>query len=181
MPRGRKPTARAASGGQSRLSFNNRVTKTSAQTQRDEQTASAKKLSQIEETLPQEQPEPEPAEVKITTEREPTQPKTEDDEEETEQIIQEEPEPSKSGTRRKVKAVKGKDERELAAEKVTDAQLKKYWQKEEDARLAPRGTDRASPSLILHPYHLSYSRLTISVQCIKKPSPSTKKSSATSI
>ncbi len=32
-----------------------------------------------------------------------------------------------------------KDERELAAERITDAQLKKYWQAEEASRLAPRG------------------------------------------
>ena len=32
-----------------------------------------------------------------------------------------------------------KDEREGAAEKVTDAQIKKYWKAEEDSRLAPRG------------------------------------------
>ncbi|OCT45239.1 DNA polymerase delta subunit 4 [Cladophialophora carrionii] len=142
MPRGRKSaTARASSGGQSRLSFNNRVTKTSAQAQRDEEVASAKKISQIEDSLQQEQPEPEVVDVAVKDEPElgPTQQKIENNEQqETEQIVEEEPEPSKASARRRVKAVKGKDEREIAAEKITDAQLRKYWQKEEDSRLAPR-------------------------------------------
>ncbi|EXJ55985.1 hypothetical protein A1O7_08916 [Cladophialophora yegresii CBS 114405] len=142
MPRGRKSaTTRAASGGQSRLSFNNRVTKTSAQAQRDEEVASAQKLAQIEDTLQQGQPEPEVVDVKVKNEPElgPTQRKVEDHEQsETEHIVEEEPEPSKTSARRRVKSVKGKDERELAAEKITDAQLKKYWQKEEASRLAPR-------------------------------------------
>ncbi|KAJ9604374.1 hypothetical protein H2200_011208 [Cladophialophora chaetospira] len=145
MPRGRKSTAaRSAAGAQSRLSFNNRVTKTSAQAQRDEQAASAKKLSQIEDTLSQD--DTEVAEVEVKDELATTQPKTEeDDEEETSQTVEEEPEPSRAGARRKVKTVKGKDERELAAEKITDAQLKKYWQKEEDSRLAPRVHQQALP------------------------------------
>lgn len=144
MPRGRKSAAaKAASGGQSTLSFNNksaRVTKSSAQAQRDEQAATAKKLSQIEDSFQHEE-RPETAEIKVKDEVQATQPKLEeDDQQETAQIVEEEPEETKPATtRRKVKAVKGKDERELAAEKVTDAQLKKYWKQEEDARLAPRG------------------------------------------
>lgn len=146
MPRGRKSAAaKAASGGQSTLSFNNksaRVTKSGAQAQRDEQAATAKKLSQIEGSLQHEE-RPATAEVKVKEEPQATEPKLdvdEDDQPEAAQIVEEDPEEIRPATtRRKVKAVKGKDERELAAEKVTDAQLKKYWQQEEDARLAPRG------------------------------------------
>jgi DNA polymerase delta subunit 4 len=141
MPRGRKSAgARSASGGQSTLSFNNRVTKPSTSAQRQEQAASAKKLSHLEDTLSQ-QSEPETTEVQVKDEPESTQHEGPEDDEhsETEQIVEEEPEPSRAGARRKVKAVKGKDERELAAEKISDAQLKKYWQAEEDSRLAPRG------------------------------------------
>ena len=139
MPRGRKSTAaRSAASAQSRLSFNNRVTKTSAQAQKDEHSASAKKLSQIEDTLSHD--ESEVAEVEVKDEPETTLSKVDEDEdEETSEIVEEEPEPSKAGARRKVKTVKGKDGREVAAERVTDAQLKKYWQKEEESRLAPRG------------------------------------------
>ncbi len=137
MPRGRKSTAaaRSAAGAQSRLSFNNRVTKTSTQAQTDEPTASAKKLSQIDDTLSQD--ESEVAEVGVKDG--PETKSDEEEDEETSEILEEVPEPSRAGARRKAKTVKGKDEREVAAEKITDAQLKKYWQKEEESRLAPRG------------------------------------------
>ena len=46
--------------------------------------------------------------------------------------------PKSTNPKTKKKAVPAKDERELAAEKVTDAQLRKYWRAEEDGRLAPR-------------------------------------------
>ena len=39
----------------------------------------------------------------------------------------------------KIESNKPKDEATLRAQKVTDAQIKKYWKKEEDARKAPRG------------------------------------------
>ena len=35
---------------------------------------------------------------------------------------------------------KPKDEATIQAERITDAQVRKYWQKEEDSRKAPRGT-----------------------------------------
>ncbi|KAF7505581.1 hypothetical protein GJ744_000661 [Endocarpon pusillum] len=38
----------------------------------------------------------------------------------------------------KKEAAKPKDEADLRAEKVTDAQIKKYWRKEEEVRKAPR-------------------------------------------
>lgn len=40
----------------------------------------------------------------------------------------------------KVELAKPKDEATLRAEKVTDAQVKEYWKKEENLRKAPRGT-----------------------------------------
>jgi len=142
MPRGRKSAARTAPVAQSTLSFNNRVTKSGTQLQRDEQTASAKKLAHLEETINQE--ETEIAEVKPSPKSTQVKPETEDEEGE-DTIVEEEPEPSKAGARRKVRTVKGKDDRELAAEKVTDPQLKKYWQKEENARLAPRVHQQSLP------------------------------------
>ena len=39
----------------------------------------------------------------------------------------------------KAEAAKPKDEAALQAQKVTDLQIKKYWEKEEDVRKAPRG------------------------------------------
>ena len=143
MPRGRKAAAaRSASGGQSTLSFNNRVTKSSTQAQRQESIASAKKLSHLEDSLSQ-QSEPETAEVQLKDELEDTEQVEAEvsEQSEAEQIVEELPQSSRSSVRRKPKTIKGKDEREAAAEMITDAQLKKYWQAEEDSRLAPRGMD----------------------------------------
>ena len=39
----------------------------------------------------------------------------------------------------KVESIKAKDEATVKAEKITDAQIKKYWKREEDVRKAPRG------------------------------------------
>ena len=164
MPRGRKSAATMKNnpGGQSILSFNNRVTKSGIQAQRQEQIASAKKLSDLEDTIHQHETEPEAvADVKVSDHSEEVTIDEDKDVEEGVQIVEEEPEVSKAGARRKkVKAVKGKDRRELAAEKITDAHLKKYWQAEEDSRLAPRGMwlhsltttlTLASPSVHHHP------------------------------
>jgi len=130
-PRSRKGkggAATASSQAQSTLSFNNksaRVTKPG-----NRQDVAVSKLSelaqaQIEEevTAPEEEEEGTTEIVEVTT-------------------ITPEPEvqlPSiqKSETKRQ-KRDADKDERELAAERITDAQLKKYWQAEEASRLAPR-------------------------------------------
>lgn len=46
----------------------------------------------------------------------------------------------------KAESANPKDEAALQADKVTDAQIKKYWKREEDVRKAPRGTvDGATP------------------------------------
>jgi DNA polymerase delta subunit 4 len=39
----------------------------------------------------------------------------------------------------KIQPAKQKDPTDLRAEKITDAQIKKYWKKEEDIRQTPRG------------------------------------------
>jgi DNA polymerase delta subunit 4 len=39
----------------------------------------------------------------------------------------------------KIEPAKSKDQVELRAEKITDAQIKKYWKKEEEVRKVPRG------------------------------------------
>jgi DNA polymerase delta subunit 4 len=39
----------------------------------------------------------------------------------------------------KIQLAKAKDAIELRAEKITDAQIKKYWRKEEEVRQTPRG------------------------------------------
>lgn len=39
----------------------------------------------------------------------------------------------------KVESIKAKDETTMKAERIPDAQIKKYWKKEEDVRKAPRG------------------------------------------
>jgi DNA polymerase delta subunit 4 len=44
--------------------------------------------------------------------------------------------------RQQTKPVVAKDEAELKAEKVSDLQLKRYWNAEEDKRKAPRGTNQ---------------------------------------
>ena len=145
MPRGRKAKATAppASHAQSTLSFNNKSARiTKPNTRQDDATKkAAAKLS-----------DPEPARIddEVTTNQ------TSDSEDETEvaaadvppepdtrQVdiaIRESPaKPLKAKVKTEKRIEAAKDERELAAEKVTDAQLKQYWKAEEDSRLAPRG------------------------------------------
>jgi DNA polymerase delta subunit 4 len=139
MPRTRKSANRPANA-QSTLSFNNRVTKSSTPAQRAEQAASSKKLEQIENSVL--------SEPQITTLVSEADVEVEDEEAEGDEstIIEQSPLPPRASRKRKPKtATSDKDERELAAEKITDAQVKKYWQKEEDSRLAPRGTSTTSP------------------------------------
>jgi DNA polymerase delta subunit 4 len=47
------------------------------------------------------------------------------------------------------KPVVVKDEAEEKAEKISDAQLKRYWKAEEDKRKAPRGNCLPRPGLFL--------------------------------
>merc|ERR1711939_617579 len=109
MPRGRKAKGAAASNAQSRLSFNNSARVTKPGTRQDEPEANEVQVT----------PEPESKKVDVPIRESPLKPKT-------------------TTPKTKKKTVASKDERELAAEKVTDAQLRKYWRAEEDGRLAPR-------------------------------------------
>jgi hypothetical protein len=74
----------------------------------------------------------------------------------------------------KTEAAKPKDEAALRAEKVTDAQIKKYWKKEEDVRRAPRGVVPAS-------YCINLRLTSLGSQFINKISASTRKSYGTLI
>lgn len=143
MPRSRKAKASGPSAAQSTLSFNNKSARVTKPNTRQDDTA-AKKLSEpaiaqlgdeLEAQIPgvddvkisePELGEPEEAEAK---------PEPEDG---VDIAIREPPSKSKSKSTKKSKAVPGNGGRELEAEKVTDAQLRKYWQAEEDSRLAPR-------------------------------------------
>ncbi|KAK5449764.1 hypothetical protein LTS15_008335 [Exophiala xenobiotica] len=143
MPRGRKAKgATASSNAQSRLSFNNSARVTKPGTRQDDAVKkAASKLSdpaqaQIEDEVkvtvtPEAEAEPEEAtEVQITPEPESKK---------VDVAIRESPlKPKTTNPKTKKNTVPSKDERELAAEKVTDAQLRKYWRAEEDSRLAPR-------------------------------------------
>ncbi|KIY04151.1 uncharacterized protein Z520_00843 [Fonsecaea multimorphosa CBS 102226] len=156
MPRTRKSaTTRPSHSLQSTLSFNNksaRVTKSGSNAQRDEHSASAKKLAEVATDGLKTEDEPEVAEVKNESSAAPAVPgeveegsadnlKAEADgdveSDGAEQIEEEVSVKMRSRKKQKAKTA-GKDEREIAAEKITDAQLKKYWQAEEDSRLAPR-------------------------------------------
>jgi DNA polymerase delta subunit 4 len=146
MPRPRKSASRPANA-QSTLSFNNRVTKSSTPAQRAEAAASSKKLEQLEDTVLS---EPEVATVQPAAEVEVDGDEAEGDES---TIVEEQSQPTRASRKRKVKD-DAKDEREVLAEKITDAQVKKYWQREEDSRLAPRGTSHF-PLSSLPPFLLS--------------------------
>ncbi|KIW60165.1 hypothetical protein PV05_00404 [Exophiala xenobiotica] len=141
MPRGRKAKGAAASNAQSRLSFNNSARVTKPGTRQDDAVKkAASKLSepaqaQVEDEVraietPETEDEPEANEVQVTPEPESKK---------VDVPIRESPlKPKTTTPKTKKKTVASKDERELAAEKVTDAQLRKYWRAEEDGRLAPR-------------------------------------------
>lgn len=130
MPRGRKPKTTStgvSSAAQSRLSFNNssaKVTKPSNRADDISKKAGALKPSEpVQSPLRDEvtadvqvTPEPETKEVDVAIRESPRRPKTS----------------------KKINAPV-KDEREVAADKVTDSQIKSYWKAEEDGRLAPRG------------------------------------------
>jgi DNA polymerase delta subunit 4 len=147
MARGRKPRATgtsASSTAQSRLSFNNnsaKVIKPSTRADDASKRAEALKLSEpaqlrLEDevsAVDSPQTETKSADVEITPEPETN---------EVDVVIRQSPRKAKTF---KKTTIPVKDEREGAAEKVTDAQIKKYWKAEEDSRLAPRGN---------YPYHL---------------------------
>ncbi|KAI1624622.1 DNA polymerase delta, subunit 4 [Exophiala viscosa] len=138
MARGRKAKGATTSSAQSTLTFNNstRVTKPGA---RHDDSKESSRLSnsaqshQEEEVKDIETPEvdEEPATIEVP----------EPEAESTQVEIAAPGTPAKLASSQKPKSKKKateKDDRKLAAEKVTDAQIKKYWRAEEDSRLAPR-------------------------------------------
>ncbi|KIV87389.1 hypothetical protein PV11_02939 [Exophiala sideris] len=140
MARGRKSKGATTSSAQSTLTFNNSTRVTKPGTRHDD-SKKAPRLSdsaqsQLEDEVTGiETPEPveEPATIEV--------PEPEPESESTPVEIAAPGTPAKLASSQKPKAKKKsaqKDDRELAAEKVTDAQIKKYWKAEEDSRLAPR-------------------------------------------
>ncbi|RVX70725.1 hypothetical protein B0A52_05375 [Exophiala mesophila] len=141
-PRTRKSKpAGPTSHAQSRLSFNQnsaRVTKANRQDDSKSRKASSKLSAPAQAIIDDEvageveiiQPTEHEEEVQETTLVEPEVEQAEG----RDVAIRETP-------RKKTKSITKvpvKDEREALAEKVTDAQIKKYWKAEEDGRLAPR-------------------------------------------
>jgi DNA polymerase delta subunit 4 len=123
----RKAAATPSTRNQSTLSFNNKSARITKPSQQDTTTTTKKAQSKLSEPIQEveiETPEPETAEVD-----------QQEQDGETEIAI-----PVSPVKKRKVVKGTAKSEREISAEKVTDAQIKKYWKAEEDARLAPRGT-----------------------------------------
>lgn len=170
MARGRKSKAKASPFGsqsQSTLSFNNksaRVTKPSA---RPDEAAAKKRLSsesaqtQLQEEVTEVQtpdPEKETGEsaaevVEVASEHEPEEEShlirdTAEADVDVDADAETELQTPKPRARKRIQARPGKDERELEAEKVTDAQIKKYWRAEEESRLAPRGTFQTNSSFL---------------------------------
>jgi DNA polymerase delta subunit 4 len=142
------PTTRRKQGAtrnQSTLSFNNKSARVTKPTTH-EQTA---KKAQSEQSEPIEIEQVTDQSTITASEPEPTTTILDETKPEEVSIPVRTPQP----TPQKKKAVKQSkpptvDPREAAAAKVSDAQLKKYWKAEEDARLAPRG--KKHPPQITH-------------------------------
>ncbi|KAK6381426.1 hypothetical protein LTS17_004484 [Exophiala oligosperma] len=129
-PRGRRSKGSTPTHAQSRLSFNNsaRVTKPGTR-QDDSAKKAASKLSEVTQAPVEheiETPEPEADELQAT-------PESESKSKEIDVAIRESPlKPKTTNPKAKKIPVPDKDERELSAEKITDAQIRKYWKAEED-------------------------------------------------
>ena len=126
-----KTRRRAAVPSQTTLSFNsrNKVTKPAL----DSTPATKKRLSD---------PAKEVIVEEISTPITQDQPAEEVSDVEVEQAPAQQPSSPAQQPRKKKRvsaASTHSDSREAAAEKITDAQIKKYWQREEESRLAPRG------------------------------------------
>lgn len=151
MARGRKSKATShstSSAAQSRLSFNNntaRVTKPSTRADDASKRLESSKLRdsaqvQLEDEVHEiksPQTEIKSADVEVTPE-----PETKD----VDVAIRSSPLKASEPLKKTTTTNPVKDEREKQAEKVTDAQIKKYWKAEEDSRLAPRGNYPSIPS-----------------------------------
>jgi DNA polymerase delta subunit 4 len=139
------PKTRRSRGGpaaQTTLSFNNKVTKSHTANPIDKASKPKSRLSDpvVKEALVEQvsQPDPEPTTISLN---EPASTKGD-----TDKHSSDEQQTPSSPVLRKKKRVSGGSvasqeaiARETAAEKITDAQIKKYWKAEEESRLAPRG------------------------------------------
>lgn len=152
-PRGRKAksTVRGPSS-QSTLSFNSKSARVTKPNSRQDDSVSKKLSDPVQAQIKGEvsalqQEEPDVTEVKATPQEEDEEEVKEEPQKDDVQYAEEEVEAivSKGRSKSRKKAASAKNERELAAESVTDAQLKKYWKAEEDSRLAPRGMYYACP------------------------------------
>lgn len=127
----------AATNAQSTLSFKNRVTKKSAPaTHTDVKGKPSTRLSDAakEEIVETVTPtDPEPVSVEVEPEQATTEPQTEPE------VVVVAPTPRKK-KRISTASSAGIDPREAQAEKITDAQISKWWKQEEKERKAPRGT-----------------------------------------
>ncbi|EXJ84404.1 hypothetical protein A1O3_05071 [Capronia epimyces CBS 606.96] len=155
MPRGRKPkasTGSAASHAQSTLSFNSKSARVTKPSTRQDETTKKRVINHLSESAPaqieeevvaaqtsEQKPETRSVEVGVTPEPQPELESIHIDvatRESPSSTPAQSPRTKPKTKRTTVQA--GQDAREVAAEKVTAAQLKKYWQAEEDSRLAPR-------------------------------------------
>lgn len=140
MARGRKAKGTPTSQAQSTLSFNNSTRVTKPGTRHDTSKKTSRLSDQSQEQLEHEVKDietPELNEKPATTAEVPVPAEPESESTQVETLEAELP--TKPQAKKKTKSAQ-KDERELAAEKVTDAQIKKYWKAEEATRLAPRST-----------------------------------------
>lgn len=150
MPPKTRRAGHGPTAAQSRLSFNNRITKPS-----DTTLAKSKlKLNEpAQETITteiakQSTPEPDSPESQLQSKGKGATTKPSDS---PVRII---PSPSRQKSKRRVRRSLNDDDEEVSfeaaekqANKISDAQVRKYWKAEEDSRLAPRGILPHFPSL----------------------------------
>lgn len=140
MARGRKARGTPTSQAQSTLSFNNSTRVTKPGTRHDTSKKTSRLSDQDQEQLEHEVKDIETPEIDEKPATAVEVPVSAEQESQSTQVETVESEsPTKPQPKNKKKTAQ-KDERELAAEKVTDAQIKKYWKAEEATRLAPRST-----------------------------------------
>ena len=172
-PKTRRAGAGPTAAGQSTLSFKNRISKptdsvTALKNVKSKLSEPAQEII-TEEIAKQSTPEPE-EQVK------PSSGKAKADQAESPVRIV----PSPARKRKIRRSINDEEEditfevAEKQAQKISDAQVKRYWKAEEDSRIAPRGKPYAH-------YHILLFFVLTSVKSTKKTCTSTKRSSATSI
>jgi hypothetical protein len=137
MPTTRRKSAIPHSAfSQTALSFKNKPSRITKPSIADATSSAKKSQSKLSE----------PAEAQVFELAQESTPEPQPERETTEIAIRESPRKSKTKTKLKRK-VDEIDDARVAADKVTDDQLMKYWKAEEDARLAPRGMSSLLPPL----------------------------------